>query len=577
MVRILISLWCVLMAFSCFATSRLDATVDRTKIYENETLNLQIRGDLEMEFGLGGLMNFGRNMIDSPTLEGLDKDFDILDQQQSSNMQIINGQSKAQVTWSYTLAPKRSGILTIPSAKLKDAESQLLAVEVIKGSAPKKAGAAPMVYIEAEVDKQEAYVQEQVLYTLRLFSAQTLAGGDLSVPAPTDAIVEVLGETKKYYRMAHNQRYEVRERKYLLFPQKSGELTIEPQNFSGTLIDSRTHRRQRINELSSAVTVKVKAPPSQFSGRTWLPAVSFELSEKWDKEPDQLIEGESITRTLELSALGLLGSALPPIGMDPVPGLKAYPDQPVIESYQHESGAQSLRRESTALVAISPNTTTLPEISIPWWDTVNDVERVAVIPARTLAIKPNPETQSLRQNKTSPQSAAENLPSATNSGDKLNHPDQNSAPLNSQPWYLLIALLLIGWLSTLVYFLRRTQSVPAHDQQKFAAPVPGKLYQQLLEAIKKDQADMPKLLVLWVQEHSRAAGADTKIISLSDLLQVDQTLYQQAIAFEQQRYGKNGSTSNGAYDKRLFLEHVKRLANAPANHTKTSALRPFYP
>ena len=86
-------------AVSVMAETTLTASVDRNKIYESDTLNLIIMGEIEMDFSLGGIMNFGRNQLEAPNTDALSKDFEILDQKQSYNMQSMNGATTAQVTW----------------------------------------------------------------------------------------------------------------------------------------------------------------------------------------------------------------------------------------------------------------------------------------------------------------------------------------------------------------------------------------------------------------------------------------------------------------------------------------------
>jgi len=574
-----LALVCLLVfSLPSIAETSLSASVDRNKIYESDTLNLIITGDIEMDFSFGGLMNFGRNQIESPVMEGLEQDFEILDQNQSYNMQSINGETKAKVTWTYSLAPKHTGTLTIPSAKYKNIESNPLTVTVSKGKTPKDAANPPQVFIEAVVDKSQAYVQEQVIYTLRLYSADRLASGELSVPESNDAIIEALGDTKKYFRMAYNRRYEVRERQYLLFPQKSGQLTISAQSFNGLLIDTRNRRRLRVREISEPIKIDVKAPPAQFSGKTWLPATSFHLSEKWESDPDNLMVGDSITRTLEIQALGLLGSALPPMGVADLKGLKIYPDTPTVESLQHESGAQSVRQESIALVAVSPNEIHLPEIQIPWWDTVNDVERIATIPARTFTIKANPDTP--------PSPKPIQSPSPTSNVD-LTDTEKSVAQVipvpvsvpesNNHLWYTIITLLMLGWATTTWLLLRRPQQTKREAINFNPELDTSKLSKLLCDAIKNDDNDMPKYLIQWANKFSETRQAGIKIQSLQDLENLDETLFHQASAFEQAHYSDQHSTRNNNYDKDLLLKQVKSLSKEKASSSQSSALKAMYP
>ncbi len=577
--RFLIFVCLLASTFSSMAETALTASVDRNKIYESDTINLIITGDIEMDFSFGGLMNFGRQQIDPPVIEGLDQNFEILDQKQSYNMQSINGETKAKVTWSYSLAPKQIGTLTIPPAKYKDAQSNPVTISVLRGKAPQDANNPPQVFIEAVVDKPEAYVQEQIIYTLRLYSADRLASGELSVPESNDAIIEALGDTKKYFRMAYNRRYEVRERQYLLFPQKSGELTIEAQSFNGLLIDTRNRRRLRVRESTDPISIDIKPPPPNFSGDIWLPATSFHLSEKWETPPDNLLVGDSITRTLEINSLGLLGSALPPMGIEKIQGLKIYPDSPTVESLQHESGAQSIRQESIALVAVAPNEITLPEIRIPWWDTVNDIERVAVIPAQSLSIKVNPETEALVQ--TPPTASAQTPMQAAT--PKFENPT-TELPVNSvlpstsnQAWYTIIVLLVLGWISTTWWLLKRQPISKLTDAQFSPEPDLTQLYKTLCEAINTNDSDMPKYLIQWANKVAQSKRIALKILNIHNLKDLDEGLYLQAKAFEHKLYASAHTPSESKYDKTLLLQHVKRVITEKDSTSKSSPLQPMFP
>jgi len=577
MVRIIIGFLISFISFSSLASTRLEASVDRSQLYESDTLSLRITGNIDMEFSLGGLMNFGRNQIDNPELKGLENDFEILDTQQNYSMQSVNGETKAQVTWTYALAPKHTGTLTIPKAKYKDAESNEIAITVLKGKAPKDVNNPPTVFMEAEVDKSSVYVQEQALYTVRLYTAGRLASGNWYEPESTEAIIEPFGEQKKYYRMAYNQRYEVIERQYLIFPQKSGSLSIEAHRFDGMLIDSVNRRRLRIRESSEPLTLDIKAPPATFSGNTWLPATSLHLSEKWEGDPQAMLVGDSVTRNIQISALGLLGSALPPIEMQEQQGLKIYPDQAKTESLHHESGAQSIRIESTAIVAVSADEIQLPEISVVWWDTVNDVERIASIPKQAMNIKPNPELTN-----STPQAHPQSL---TSSDDLLTtgnevataSPPMTATSTHNQAWYTLLALILIAWASTTLFLLKRlkSQSIEvSNNTTNLATQDLNVLYKRVHKAIKNKDEDLPKHLVRWANAFSRSQGKVSNILSIQDLKHIDNNLYVQAKTFEESIYGPGPRAD---FDSKLLIDTLKALLKDSHKSDKEPALRPMYP
>ncbi len=555
------------------ADNRLSASIDRSKIYATDTFTYELVGELDVQPGLGGLFSFGSSQISEPNIPGLEKDFEILDRQQKMSMQSINGKSQSRMLWRYTLAPLRSGKLTIPAAEYEGIKSKPIDIEVLPGAAPRDASTPPMVFIEVETDKKEAYVQEQIKFTVRLYSAGNLVAGDLSQPEALNAIIEPLGETKVYYRMAYNQRYEVRERNYLVFPQQSGKLELNALQFSGTMIDSRKRRRVRVREESESTNIMVNPPPANFTGTLWLPATSLHLNEKWDKNPEQLSIGDSLTRQIEIHALGLLASALPPLPEASPDGLKVYPDKAQTESKEHDSGAQALRRETRAYVAIKAGNITLPEMRIPWWDTVNDVQREAILPSRTIEIiAPSPQQKlpsiSEQEPKTVPATS-----SRTDQDDE--HIPVSTPPASNHFWYVVTALLLAGWATTTVWLLRNQAAQPS-AKSKLKPKLD--LWPQLRKAIKEQQADMPKLLVAWAQEHFSALSGKHRILGISDLKHFDNTLYEQVMAFERKRYAQNDESVHHDYDGRALLAHLESLRKTRARRANpTASIKPFYP
>lgn len=583
------------VSLSTFAETQLNAMVDRNKVYEMDTLNLTIQGQIDMDFSFGGLMNFSLGQDESPETTDLEKDFEILDKQQSYNMQSINGESKAQVVWRYTLAPKNVGILEIPPMKYKDAETASITVTVIEGKAPKNSSEPPAIFLEVETDKTEAYVQEQIIYTLRLYT-QGLVNGELSDPSSTEAIIEPFGEQKKYYRMAYNQRYEVVERQYLIFPQKSGKLTIDKQTFQG--VSLKHGRRTRMKDMSDSVEMSIKPPANGFTGKNWLPATSLFLNEEWQGDPDALQVGDSITRKVELSALGLLGSGLPPITMPESPLYKLYTDKPQTESILHESGAQAKRTDSFAVVAIKNGDIQLNEIRIPWWDTVNDVERVAIIPAKKLSIAVNPDLPLIN---TKPKQVTKDSKQATEKMDQTDSIDPNDALIldntasnisnNNHLWQTISGILLLLWLVTCVYFAKKVREL---RDKLHAIPTPKQqtqieektLFNKAVSSVKADDKSMVQIVLTWLEVNQKALTPSLKIASLQDIKQLAPTIYKRLKAYEQGLYSPNASSD---YDKtklidelKAFRQHHNLEAKKTSKQNKTNSklkaktLEPFY-
>ena len=82
--------------------------------------------------------------------------------------------------------------------------------------------------------------------------------------------------------------YEVFERNYAIFPQGSGDMTIEPVVFKarlghggGFIIDPFRQDTKIIVRKSKSFEREVKAVPASFQGNHWLPAYDIKLQEIW--------------------------------------------------------------------------------------------------------------------------------------------------------------------------------------------------------------------------------------------------------------------------------------------------------
>src|SRR5690606_31639455 len=449
-----ISMACLLLTcgLQTALADSLAASVDRTEISADESLQLSLVATLDVNFSL----NFLNLQLPSPDLEPLREDFEIVDQRQRYSFQNINGQNRANVTWSFTLMPKRSGTLTIPPLEFRDARSESIQIRVSEPASGTRQHES--VFLEAQISKDEVFVQEQLIYTLRLHYLSDILGGELSAPELTDAIVKQIDKQQEYSRNVDGRTYQVIERRYLIIPQKSGSLEIEPQVFTGTFYDGRTRNRQHRQARSEAITINVMPPQAETGNKPWLPAMSLILNEQWSRTPDELEVGDSVTRTLTIKALGLEGSQLPPLPRHDVPQLKQYPEQPEIDSQTHANGVTGTRIERTAIVAVQGGEVRLPEVQLPWYDTTNNEWRMAVVPARVLHIKGAPGSTSSTSMDASPQ--GQSVPTLQEPPIPGDH-DAHSPTLSDRhlPWPWISLALLLLWLATLgALFIWRRRS-----------------------------------------------------------------------------------------------------------------------
>ncbi|WP_417779616.1 BatD family protein [Stutzerimonas xanthomarina] len=361
------------------------ARVDRTTLSLDETVELTLETADGTAFG-------------KPDLQPLDSLFKVSGTRQNNQLAGANGEAQAITQWQVTLQPLQTGYVVIPPLQLGDARSEPITLHVTEPSASDSDLLAP-IFIDASLDQEPAYVQAQVLLTLRIYHSVSLYDDSTLSPLQmNDALVERLGEPRTYEKDINGVRHGVIEIRYALFPQKSGELTIPAQVFSATAVapstgDQYGSRFGRATQVKSpTIPLVVKPKPADYpADAAWLPARSLTLVEAWSPEPADAQLGEALTRSVLLKADGLTSSQLPPITSPKVSGLRSYPDQPTLNNEVTANGVSGSREQREALVATRAGDFQLPPVEVVWWNTVDDHLERSTLPGRNLLVADNPD------------------------------------------------------------------------------------------------------------------------------------------------------------------------------------------
>ncbi|MEQ1529114.1 MAG: BatD family protein, partial [Methylococcales bacterium] len=296
---------------------------------------------------------------DDPDFAPLEEDLEVLNQSHASNSSWINGKSSKTIQWTLNVMARQAGNLTIPAIKFGNDVSDTATVKVIQGAVKKDIATDEDLFLEVEATPQDPYVQSQVIYIMRLYVRVNIAQASLNEPEIADAVVEKLGEDSKYTTQVNGVEYSVIERRYAIFPQKSGTLTIKPLMLTAEVI---TNSRPSFNGFfnsqvtqtkhvkSKPISLNVKPAPAGFSGQHWLSAQELVLKQEWSGDNQQIKVGEPLTRTLTLLAKGTTVGQLPELNTSKTDEhLKSYPDQPVLQEQKKSEGVLAFREEKVAL------------------------------------------------------------------------------------------------------------------------------------------------------------------------------------------------------------------------------------
>ena len=458
------------------------ATVDRNTLTTLELLSLTIRI---------------KNVPDpqTPDFSAIEKDFEIVGVPNSNSQQsftLVNGRATSETTMTYTLSlrPRREGQLRIPPVQIAGEQTEAILIDVVPPSAAIQRRDARFVFLETGVDKASAYVQSQIIYTLKLFYTESINGSFPPPPDLPDAVVTTIVDEKRYETIVNNQRYHVLEKRYAIFPQKSGVLTIPLEVFRGTRGGSGFFsQRQQVSALTEDLNITVIPKPALFSGENWIAALSFDVSEQWNEQPPTFRVGEPINRVLSMHAKGLPGSLLPPFKELEIGNIKTYVDPPDVSESAVEDGLVSSSITTVGIVPTTAGPITLPEIRIPWWNIQTNSEEVAIIPAATYDVLPSVGSDASVPDIDVP------MPQST-------QPQVIQEPAALYWMYITLALgLLCLFTSWKWWSARRTTADVSGNPENTATdyqPDEDQLYLNLSRACKDNQAtDAHRYLFLW--------------------------------------------------------------------------------
>ena len=505
---------------------------------------------------------------DDPDFRSLEQNFSILNQSSGSSSSWINGKSTKILQWSLTVMAKHAGNLMIPAVKFGHDASSALQISVTEAVNNKASTNDEDIFLEVEATSKNIYIQSQVLYTLRLYTRVDLSQARLDEPELADAVIERLGDDSRFNTQVNGLDYSVTERKYAIFPQKSGKLTIKPltltaeiisnnrPNFNG-FFNSQATKTKRIE--SKAISLDVKPAPASFTGKHWLSAQQLVFKQEWSGDIKHLKIGEPLTRTLTLLAKGATVSQLPELNTAiSNDQLKAYPDQPVLQEQKKTDGVIAFREEKIALILSQAGDYQLPAIQIPWFNTENQKMEMAEIPETTLTAFAG--AQPLVN---TPQITSVNSQAIT-----------TTAPINTVPetnfWMWLSLCLATAWLLTVIVFLKaRTKSEQLIKDVDVNTDISDAIKALKKACTQNDATAAKNALIAWgnltFNQSTLGGIADFCDARLRDeLLHLNHSLYGQASSEWQGKKLFQAFTENKARQKKLLdrdnsLEPLNRL------------------
>jgi hypothetical protein len=390
--------------------------------------------------------------------------------------------------------PKRTGKLKIPPIRIGNETTTALELTVTEQTTTNSQAEDQKAIIELSLNKESAYLEEEVILNLKLYYPPEVMGVSFEKPVASfdDTQIRLLNE-EQYTSQRAGVEYQVLEQIYGLSAYQTGKLTVSGAKFRG-----QTGRHSPFNSLfrdpfissmkprrivhgeSNRVSLKILPVPKSFTGDHWLPAKNLQIVERGPDGQEPLIAGKPITRNIMILADGLTSNQLPDLDLSTPAGIKQYPEQPKLSDRPTRTGYSGVLQQSLTLIATEPGRYQLPAVTIPWWNTETHKQETARLPARELEFLPNPGMAASGPLKT-PQAQSE---------PPISEPEEEHQSLaQDKGGSYLTWILGLAWLATLFAWWYSHRRKSSRSKSTQSAPDISSPNQQQTLMIVQEQLD----------------------------------------------------------------------------------------
>jgi hypothetical protein len=552
------------------------ASVNRNNIELNESFELTLSIDEQIFIG-------------EPDLTQVAENFTVLGKRRSSQYRSVNGETLSSTDWVISLKPKKTGYLVIPPIDFKGQQSKAIAIEVSKVQRS-KANSNSKLFFETDVDRNQVYLQAQLLYKVKLYTAINVSRANITEPKLDQAIIHSLGDQLIYEAVRNGIRYQVHEWNYAIFPQQQGTLIIPAPVLSASVSDRSSIYGRPISITTEDLSIEVTPIPASYPAQPWIATPSLKATQQWDPAETNIKVGDSITRTIEFNITGNEIALIPRLEHKDITGVKTYPDKSQSENNPTNSGIQGQRIEKIAYVVTKPGAITLPAFEISWWNTQTEQLETTKLPARTF------EVAAVKSVENPSDSIAASSPAkAPDAKDVKNPTGQHSQTVVNQSdqsffWWMVSSAALCILLLIITTLWWRARSQLRSIQQRLNSGLdyldegsdsPRFNEKQAFDTLKQLCVDQPapeiwKGLITWAQHHWQT----TAIRSSDDIicrLPAESELIAIVHKLDAALFSPTAQPFLESDQLITLLKAHRSIKHKPTNQVADDSLKPLYP
>lgn len=512
-----IALTLLLGAFSSFSAlaATAVASVSQNSVTKDQVFLLRVATDEKVS-------------SDALDLTALQQDFYVGTPSFGSSMRIVNGSRSVSSEWNISLAPLRLGKIQIPSFDIEGAKTKPITINVaVNKTAPTQ---HDMAEFQLNLSKDSLYPQEVAELDVKLIikaDPRRLQDPKIAPPSSPGLDVEPIGESKQFQDVLNGQEVTVVQQSFRISSQKAGQFTLNGPKLTGAVVystnNSSTTRLFQLDTPVETLDVTVKDVPKGYKG-TWLPTSNFKLIQQWsdsqgneltshkglegDKQAIEMEAGDSLTRTITMTASNLTQHQLPKLNITYPKSVRVYEEKPQFGTTQSGDAVVVYKQ---VLIPKQAGNISLPDVSQTWFNTDSQSEQTSKAQGLELTVKASDR-------------AASSTPPVTAT------PTQQPSPTvvtvdNPGFWPYLTALFAVLWvISSAVAFYfwsRRSAAVnPKHPVQHQSDTADA-----LIDALKAKNGVMTRTLFeQWKEENPDLSDETIEVIE-TELTKLNHSLY----------------------------------------------------
>lgn len=224
------------------------------------------------------------------------------------------------------------------------------------------------------------------------------------------------------------------ERRYSVYPTRTGELVVPSITIGASVRNSAGVAE--VTAKSESLVRQVVIPSALVENPDAVVTPKLSLSQEFEPDVNELKVGDAIKRTITVTANDTAAMLLPTIVPTEIDGLKAYPDQAILNDKEYRGDLTATRTDSVTYIAQKEGQYVLPQISVYWWDSKQDQVREARVPALALTVVANPSWAADQNEPNAPVYADMEVPTS----------GRNALYFMKFVTVIICLFLMVGWL-----------------------------------------------------------------------------------------------------------------------------------